>query len=117
MDNAKSVSRILCPDKNSFSKYDEIISLAKEHGKDKLILIILGATATVMSYDLATEGFWAVDIGQLDTEYEWFLRNVKEKCEIPGKTVSELSRYSEYVTDENDPAIKKYFGEIIVRIR
>ena len=116
LDNAKSIARILCPDKNSYLKYDEIINTVKDYGKNRLILIILGPTATILAYDLALKGYWAVDIGQLDTEYEWFLRNTQTKCEIPSKTVSELSRYSEYVTDENDPAIKKYFQEVVVQI-
>ena len=27
-----------------------------------------------IAYDLAKEGYWAIDIGHLDLEYEWFLK-------------------------------------------
>ena len=82
-------------------------------GNDKLVLIILGPVATVMAYDLARENFWAVDIGQLDVEYEWYLRKVTERCNIPYKTVSEISQYAPIETNENENYIKKYKCEII----
>ena len=37
-------------------------------------MIALGPTATVLAYDLAEMGYWALDIGHLDLEYEWFLK-------------------------------------------
>ena len=64
-----------------------------EVGKNKLILIALGPTATVLAYDLAKRGYWAVDIGHLDLEYEWFLKGEghsfipnKYNNEVPGNT-------------------------------
>ena len=63
----------------------------KFYGRDKLILIALGPTATVLAYDLAKEGYWAIDIGHLDLEYEWFLKGEgysyipqKYNNEVPG---------------------------------
>ncbi len=116
LDNSKSIERILCPDKNAYSKYDNILDNALEYGKGKLILVVLGPTATLLAYDLAIRDYWAVDIGQLDTEYEWFLRGAETKCIIPNKTVSELTRYSKCVTDIDDPAIKKYYSEVVAQI-
>jgi hypothetical protein len=37
---------------------------------DKLILIALGPTATVLAYDLAKKGYQAIDIGHLPSCYE-----------------------------------------------
>lgn len=114
--NARNVHRILCPDKNAFLIYEKIYEKALKYGKNRLVLIILGPTATIMAYDLAMNDYWAVDIGQLDTEYEWYLRGAQRRCLIPNKTVSEINRYDDIVTDENDMSIKKYYSEVIEEI-
>ena len=46
LDHAKSVQRILTLDRNCFDLYDKLICSVKEFGNDKLILMILGPTAT-----------------------------------------------------------------------
>ena len=110
IDNAKSCERILGPAVNSFDKYNELLEQAKKIDKNRIILIALGHTATVMAYDLVTEGFQALDIGHLDIEYEWFLRKTDKKIPIEGKYVNEapLGRIvPEHITDE------KYNREII----
>lgn len=66
-----------------------------------------------MAYDSAKIGYWAIDIGQFDVEYEWFLRNTDLRCDISYKTVSEIIQYDGVVTDEDDDIIKKYRSEII----
>lgn len=116
LDNSSMVSRILAPAKNAFSKYDEIIEEVRQHGRDKLILAILGPTATVLAYDLSKEGYWIIDIGQLDVEYEWYLRGAEERCDIPYKTVSEVMQYSDILTDESKEYIRRYQSEIIAQI-
>jgi glycosyltransferase family protein len=88
---AKSIERIITVSKNAFTKYDLIIDAIKKSGKDKLILIALGATATVLAYDLSKEGFQASDVGHIDIEYEWFLKKTKKKIAVDGKFVNELS--------------------------
>lgn len=74
LDGAKSISRIICPARSAFDKYDDIVSAFNDIGKDTLVLAALGPTATVLAYDLCNEGYQAIDIGHLDVEYEWFLR-------------------------------------------
>ena len=73
-DNAKSIVRILCPAESAFDRYEEIYNEALKQPKDKLILIALGPTASVLAYDLALQGYQAVDIGHVDLSYEWLLR-------------------------------------------
>lgn len=73
-DNARQIKRIIAPNENAFDVYEEIYRASRQHGEGKLILIALGPTATVLAYDLAREGYWAIDIGHLDLEYEWFLK-------------------------------------------
>lgn len=91
-DNAKSVKRLLCPSQNAWASYDEIKKAAFNLPKDKLILIALGMTATVLAYDLAKVGYWAVDIGHLDIEYEWFLNNLDKPEVVNGKYTNDASQ-------------------------
>ena len=77
--NAKKIERILCPAENAFDKYDDIVNKVLEQDSGKLVLIALGMTATVLAYDLHKLGYWAIDIGHIDIEYEWFLRGAAKK--------------------------------------
>lgn len=95
-DNAAKVERILAPNENAFDVYDEIYDATLKYGSNKVILIALGPTATVLAYDLAKAGYWALDIGHLDLEYEWFLKGKgysyitnKYNNEVLGDTVVE----------------------------
>lgn len=115
--NANSVNRIICPDKNAFDKYDMIKEKTLEHGKNKLILSILGPTATILAYDISQEsGYWIVDIGQLDTEYEWCLRGVSERCNVKNKTVSEVISYLPIDEKNKDESMSEYENQVIYRI-
>lgn len=57
--------------------------------QEKLVLLALGPTATVLAYDLAILGYQAVDIGHIDIEYEWYQKKAFEKIPIEGKFVNE----------------------------
>lgn len=89
--NSKSIKRILAPVKNAFSRYDKILNETIKYDKSNLILIALGPTATVLAYDLSKLGYQAIDIGHIDIEYEWFLKNAKEKIAIKNKYTNEVS--------------------------
>lgn len=116
LNNAKSIKRIVVPDNNAFEKYEKIKSSAFKYGRNKLVLCIMGPTATVLAYDLAKEDYWAIDIGQLDTEYEWFLRGVDKRCELEYKNVSEVIRYEKFNTDYKEKYWEAYKNEIIEKI-
>lgn len=88
---AKSISRILCPPENAFFKYDKILEAIKEFDKNTLVLIALGPTATVLAYDLGTTGYWAIDIGHVDLEYQWMNIGAKKQVKIEGKYVNEVT--------------------------
>ncbi len=88
--NVSSLKRILCPASNAFDKYDDILEAVSTIEKDKLILISLGPTATVLAYDLHIRGYQAIDLGHIDLEYEWYLRGVTERIAIDNKVVNEL---------------------------
>lgn len=89
---ATSVHRILCPEKDAWDKYADILEIVKKHANDKncLVCISLGPTATVLAYDLSQMGIQALDIGQIDNEYEWFLMKASERTPIENKQVAEL---------------------------
>ncbi len=105
----KSLQRILAPKHHAFSKYDDLYNEALLHDKSKLLLIALGPTATALSYDLALEGYQAIDIGNVDIEYEWYLRGASGKVKIEGKYTSE-AKGGRDVADIKD---EQYESEII----
>lgn len=76
-DNSKSLDYVYASSKNAFEEYDRILREVKEKGKNKLILIILGPTASVLAFDLAENGFNAIDIGHVAKDYDWFVKNKK----------------------------------------
>lgn len=89
-EGAKSIKRIWCPAKGAYAKYDEIKEAVLKYAtKDTLIVMALGATATILAYDLAKLGYWAVDAGHVDVEYMWMKIGAKDKVAIPGKYVNE----------------------------
>ena len=76
-DNAKSIEYINAPTVNAFDEYDSILDKAKKIDKNKLICIILGPTATVLAYDLAKEGYQALDLGHIVKSYDLFMNSNK----------------------------------------
>lgn len=109
LDNAKSVQRILGPVTNAFDKYDDILNVVVKYDKECLILIALGPTATVLAADLSLAGYQAIDIGHLDIEYEWFLRQVDHKVPVDGKYVNEAGGFS----GSEDTIDKEYQSQIV----
>ena len=109
----RSVRRIVCPSNNAWENYDSILSQTmKISGTNDLVLISLGPTATVLAYDLAMRGIQAIDIGQLDNEYEWWLQKCDKRIPIPGKMVAEcIDDNEDYIIDD-----EKYKNEIVCRV-
>ena len=112
LDSAKSISRIICPARSAFDKYDEILSAFDDISPDTLVLAALGPTATVLAYDLCNEGFQVIDIGHLDVEYEWFLRKDVVGAPLEFKYVDGSSK-GRTVRRLEDPEYKR---QIIKRI-
>lgn len=112
-EGAKSVKRIVCPAKNAWNVYDKILKcIIKNCQKDDLICISLGPTASVLSYDLTTEGYQALDIGQLDNEYEWYLMKTEKRVPIKGKMVAEVNNHYE----KDEIIDEEYEKDVICRI-
>lgn len=112
---AASIKRILCPATNAWEQYDKILSTILELNldQDTLYILALGPTATVLAYDLTQYGFQALDLGHIDIQYEYSLRNTKEKIAIEGKYVNENiagRKVSDSIVDN------KYKNSIIAKI-
>lgn len=90
LSECKSVRRVICPSENAFNKYDEILERLKQEDKKTLILIALGPTATILAYNLAKEGYQALDVGHFDIEYEWYKRKAIKKEKIDNKYTNEV---------------------------
>lgn len=79
-DCAKTVEIQYAPNKNAFDKYEAILSSARLIPKDKLVIIILGPTATVLAYDLSLQGYQALDFGHIAKDYDAYVGR-KSRCE------------------------------------
>ena len=112
--NAKTINRIIAPSKNAFDVYERILEEAYSNGKDKLILISLGPTATILASDLSKKGYQGIDIGHIDIEYEWFVSNANDKVPVKGKYVNEAKSKGD-LSDEDieDEEYKKSIINII----
>ena len=54
-----------------------------------------------------------MDVGHIDIEYEWFLRNATHKIQIENKYVNEAHRRRHNFTEVKD---KNYYNQIISKI-
>lgn len=110
--NARSITRLLVPSVNAYSRYGDILDAVKALPKDKLYLLAVGQTATVLAYDMARLGYWAIDIGHVDIEYEWMRMGATHKVPVANKYVNEV-KSGRISTDFHD---RLYDSQIIGRI-
>ena len=99
---ASSISRIICPSQNAIEVYDEILTACGCHSIDCLFIVSLGATAKLLVEDLFLKGYRALDMGNVDMEYEWFLRKAEgklalEKNSITSYKANEAAGYTGYL--------------------
>jgi len=111
---ARTVKRILAPAVDAFEFRHEILNSVLERYQGELILMALGPTATILAAEFADRGIQALDIGNIDIEYEWFLRREKDRTPIPGKFTNEakdgIGRVYSECKDDN------YNSQIVARI-
>ena len=98
---------------NPFFFYNKILNESLKVDKNKLILLALGPTATVLAFDLYKAGYHVVDVGHVEIEYEWYLRNVTTKIKIKNKYVNEAIDGNKNIQNIND---KEYLNQIIAKI-
>lgn len=111
-DNANSVERIICPSKNAYSKINEIELLIEKHAENKLVLLILGPTAKVLAKRLSIKKIQAIDMGHIDSEYEWFKMKATTKVKLNHKHTAEHNFDVNITFIEDDT----YNSQIVERI-
>lgn len=103
LDGAKSVERIIGPSSDAYRKLDALFASCKEYPKDRLFLVSLGVAAKFLVERLFLEGYRALDIGNLDMEYEWYLNRTEHKEKIPkhdiiGEEANRNAGYHKYLS-------------------
>ncbi len=111
-DNAKSIIRIICPSRNSYRAIDKIEDRIMEYGKGRLILLMLGPTAKLISYHLYEKGYWLIDIGHIDSEYEWYKLGAVEKVKLHNKHTAEHN-FDQDIVFEYDQAYESQIVAVI----
>ena len=108
-DMAESVERIICPGRNAYSVREKILQVCLEYSKDRLFLFSLGITAKALVEEMFLKGYRVIDIGNLDMEYEWYLRGAVKKEPIPKHSIvgEEANRKAGY---------EKYLSQIVCYI-
>ena len=101
-DEANSIKRIICPSHSAFSRVHEIEQEIEKHAADRLILCMLGPTAKVLAYHLSRKGHQVLDIGHIDSEYEWMKMGAKTKVKFSHKHTAEYNfdQDIEFIEDE-----------------
>lgn len=99
---ANSVERIICPPKDAYGSLEQILSVCRQYGKDRVFLLSVGVAAKFIAFTLFQDGYRVLDIGNLDLEYEWYLRKaagkiVLEKHDIVGEEANRAAGYHEYL--------------------
>lgn len=113
--NARSIKRIICPPNNAFAKKEQIEAAIMKYGEHKLILLMLGPTAKIIVHDLyQIMDTQLIDLGHIDSEYEWMKMGAKSKVKIPHKHTAEFNNDDQQVKLLKDPAFDQ---QIISRIK
>ena len=101
-DVANSIKRIICPSHNAYARIEEIQEAVLQYAENRLILCMLGPTAKILSYNLFKKGYRVLDIGHIDSEYEWMKMGVDTKVKLHHKHTAEhnFDQDIEFIEDE-----------------
>lgn len=111
-DNAIDIKRILVPAENAFNLYNKILETCLNISKDYLFILSIGPTASVLSYDLSKYGYQALDLGHIDLQYEYYLRQSSQRIRIRGKYNNEIDNGNKVESIED----KNYSNQIMEKI-
>ena len=117
LENSKSVERIICPSNNAFEIYNKIFKNVKNYAvskKNTIVLIALGPTASILSFELSDYDIQAIDIGHLDVEYQWFKKSANTKIPLVGKIVNEAGK--SFAGEFSADILEKYKKQIVLTI-
>ena len=102
LDAAMKIERIICPAKDAYGVIEDIKEKCFSFEKSKMFLVSLGPAAKPLVEALYLAGYRALDIGNMDMEYEWFLMRASEKTVLPkhnviGEEANRRAGYTDYL--------------------
>lgn len=80
------------------------------HADGRLVLLMLGPTAKVLAYQLAIKGMQAIDIGHVDSEYEWMQMGAENKVLLHNKHTAEFNLDTEIELADDEA----YLSQVVV---
>lgn len=98
-DTARSIERIICPPSDAYGAVPAILDACVGYGKDRLFVLSVGVAAKFLTVELFKRGYRALDIGNMDMEYEWYVRRSPGKIKL-GKhelTSEDANREAGYI--------------------
>lgn len=100
-DTARSIERIICPPSDAYGAVPAILDACVGYGKDRLFVLSVGVAAKFLTVELFKRGYRALDIGNMDMEYEWYVRRspgkIKlEKHELTSEEANREAGYTQY---------------------
>lgn len=106
------LKELLLHQRMQYQKIDQIEQMIRENAEDRLVLLMLGPTAKVIVDDLQDLDNQLIDLGHIDSEYEWFKMGATYKVKLKNKHTAEFN------FDENIEAVhdQTYENEIIGKI-
>lgn len=101
-DSAASIERIICPPSDAYGALPEILNECLRYDKDRMFLLSVGVAAKFLAVELFQRGYRVLDIGNMDLEYEWYVRQVPdkiplEKHDIVGEEANRKAGYDDYL--------------------
>lgn len=101
-DSASSIERIICPPSDAYGALPEILNECLRYDKDRMFLLSVGVAAKFLAVELFQRGYRVLDIGNMDLEYEWYVRQVPdkiplEKHDIVGEEANRKAGYDDYL--------------------
>ena len=101
-DTARSIERIICPPSDAYGALSAILDACTEYEKDRLFVLSVGVAAKFLAVRLFHLGYRVLDIGNMDLEYEWYVRQSPgkmrlEKHEVIGEEANRAAGYTAYL--------------------
>lgn len=103
LDTASSIERIICPPRDAYAAIPQILKACETYDKDRLFLLSVGVAAKFLTLELFQKGYRVLDIGNMDMEYEWYVRQTPDKCrlskhDVEGEEANREAGYTEYLS-------------------
>ena len=101
-DSAASIERIICPPSDAYSALPEILNECLRYDTGRMFLLSVGVAAKFLAVELFQRGYRVLDIGNMDLEYEWYVRQARDKIPlekhgIVGTEANRKAGYDDYL--------------------